>query len=281
MKSLKNILVTAELVFVGLCLSAQSITQVEPHVLGNNVKIFYDVHGLRFNQTMTISVYVSQNKGVTYQGPLQEVSGHVGENIFNGEHYIIWEPMKELQLDKAYAIFDVRGVVVTNKIERSFFASYCGNLTAPFGLRTGVLGGTGFYVMGQMNAQPFLSGSYNYEDGTITDYNRFAWYEFTSNHKVSAYLFCAGITYQVAKNMFLYGGAGYSKYEVLYEINEYSYNGDEFLGKNYGRDTKTSKRGVAFEAGLVLRFRNFIIAGGTSVISYNLPDWQVGIGYNF
>ncbi|MFZ4546135.1 MAG: hypothetical protein ACOYN4_01800 [Bacteroidales bacterium] len=260
---------------------AQTIKNIKPLVFGNTIDIQYKVSGLKLNETLTVSLYVSNDGGSTYQGPMLEVKGDVGEKIFNGQHTITWEALKEMAFADVNTIFDIRAEVVSEKIKRSFFVAYSGNLTTPIGLRIGQLGGLGWYITAQSNTNPTLTGSYTYTDGTITDYNQFAWYEFTSNHKVSAYMACAGLTYQLARKLYMYGGAGYGKVDNLYEINEYSYDGDAPLGTDYGRDSKTSIVGVALDAGLTYKIGKLTLIGGASSIGFAIPDFQAGIGYSF
>ncbi len=281
MKNRYKLIITIAFVSLSYMSFAQTISNIKSVVAGNNIEVQYAVRGLKFNQTLTVSLYVSRDGGITFQGPMLEVKGDAGENVFNGQHSLTWEAMKEMPLENANAVFDVRGVVVNAKVKKTWFAAYSGNLVTPIGLRVGMLGGLGWYVMGQANTKPGLTGSYTYKDSTITDYNRFAWYEFTSKHEVSSYMICAGITWQAARKVFLYGGLGYGKEDYLYEINEYSYEGDVPLGKNYARDTKNSATGIAVEAGLMVRTGKLLISGGASSIGFNVPNWQVGLGYCF
>ncbi len=260
---------------------AQQISNVTSTVVGNDIVVQYNVQGLKFNQHLSISLYVSIDGGNSYLGPMHDVKGDIGDNISNGQHIMTWWAMKEMPFEHANAIFDVRAVVVSEKIRKSFFIAYASNLTSPLGVRIGQLGGLGWYIIGQSNTQPGLKGTYTYNDGTITDYNRFAWYEFTSNHKVSAYMACAGLTYQMLKNVFIYGGAGYGKADQLYELREYDYNGDTPLGTAFAKDNKASHSGIAVDAGVLFKMGKMTILGGASSVGFTLPDWQAGIGFCF
>ncbi len=261
--------------------SAQSVTNIKPTVNGNNIEIQYVVKGLKLNQTLTTSLYVSSDGGITFQGPMLEVTGDVGEKIINGQHLITWEATKEMSLLNVNAIFDIKAEVVTGKIKRNLFVAYSGNLTTPIGLRLGMLGGLAWYITAQSNTQPTLAGTYSYADGIVTDYTRFAWYEFTSQHKVSAYTACAGITKQAGRNLYFYLGAGYGKEDYLYQINEFSYDGDTPLGTDYARDNSISTTGIALEAGLIIKTGKILITGGASSVAFTMPGWQVGLGLSF
>ncbi len=262
-------------------LFAQRIEQVQFKVAGNNIEIYYNASGLKFNQTVTTSLFVSTDGGVNFQGPLKLVTGELGPGIINGRHKIIWEAAKEIPLDNVNLVFDVRGEITEAPNKRDFFAAYTGNLTTPLGLRVGLLGKTGIYVSFQSNLTPGKKGSYTYEDNAITDYNRFAWYEFTSEHKKVAYTVCAGATFQTGRNFFIYAGAGYGKYEMLYEIKEYSYEDNALLDTDYGRDNSVSTTGPALEAGIIIRTGKVIVIGGGNLLNFKKPNWTAGIGISF
>jgi hypothetical protein len=281
MKNLYKFLLLAALICLCGNLYAQSISGIKSIVKGNNIEVQYVVKGLKLNQTLKVSLFVSRDGGITYQGPMVEVTGDVGEKIFNGQHSMTWEAMKEMPLENVNAVFDVRGDVVTEKIKKNYFVAYTGNLVTPLGLRVGSLGGLGWYIAALSNTNPGLTGSYTYKDGTITDYDQFSWYEFTGEHKVSAFIALGGITWQVGRNFFMYGGAGYGKEVTLYEINEYSYDGDAPLGVNYAKDTNTSATGVALELGIIIRTRKVLFTGGASSVGFSTPNWQVGLGVSF
>ncbi|MBK6346836.1 MAG: hypothetical protein IPF68_13050 [Bacteroidales bacterium] len=90
-----------------------------------------------------------------------------------------------------------------------------------------------------------------------------------------------GLTFQAGRNFFIYAGAGYGKYEVLYEIKEYSYEDDALLGTDYGRDETLSVKGPALEAGIILRTGKVLLMGGANVINFKMPGWSAGIGLSF
>lgn len=269
------------LLATGLQSFTQSIEKVSFKPVGNNIEISYTVKGLAFNQSLSTSLFVSTDGGVTFQGPLKFVSGDLGPGILNGQHKIIWEATKEIPLVNVNLSFDVRAEIIETPIKKDVFVAITGNQITPLGIRLGLLGKVGYYLSFQSNLSPGLSGSYTYKDNNLTDYNRFAWYEFTSKHEKSAYSAFAGITFQAGRNLFFYGGAGYGKYEVFYEIKEYSYDNDALLGTDYGRDENLSVTGPALEAGIIYRTGKLLLMGGANVINFNMPGWSAGIGVSF
>ncbi len=266
--------------FVGF-LKAQQVENITFVIEGNNIVVKYNVYGVKYDQSLNTSLFVSTDGGKTYQGPLKLVSGDVGPGILNGSHQIVWESIQEIPLNNNYIAFEVRAEVIQNKNPKSFYVALSGNLTTPLGFRAGLLGKTGLYASIQTNTSPGITGSYTYFDNSLTDYDQFAWYEFTSAHKEAAWTACLGATSQISRNFFIYAGAGYGKYELLYEINEYSYENDALLGSDYGIDKEASASGLAVEAGFIYRFKKLLILGGASSLQFKNLNWVAGLGFSF
>jgi hypothetical protein len=260
---------------------SQQIDNVFFAVTVNTIKLEYRVSGLKYNQTLNTELFVSTDGGKSFKGPLAFVSGNIGPGISNGQQIIVWEAVNEMKIENADLAFDVRGALVEEKIKRSVFVAFSGNMLTPVGVRAGLLGKTGVYVSIQSNFRPTLTGSYTYDDNTIIDYDRFAWYEFTSGYEVSAFAVCAGFTSQLRPNLFIYTGAGFGKEEYFYKINEYSYEDNSLLGSDFGKDEEASVKGLALEAGLIIRVKNFLIIGGGTSTGFQIPNWLAGIGYSF
>lgn len=260
---------------------AQQIDNVFFAVTGNDIKLEYRVSGLKYNQTLNTKLYVSTNGGKSFTGPMKFVRGNIGPGITNGDQVIIWEAVNEMKIEYVEIAFDVRGELVEEKIKRSYFAAYSGNTVTPIGIRAGLLGKTGVYVSLQTNFRPTLTGSYTYDDNAIIDYDRLAWYEFTSGHEVAAFSVCAGLTSQVGPDLFVYTGAGYGKEEHFYKINEYSYDDNSLLGSDYGKDEEASVKGLTVEAGIIVRIKNVLIIGGANSTGFQIPNWVAGVGYSF
>jgi hypothetical protein len=171
---------------------------------------------------------------------------------------VLWEASKEIPLDNSNLVFEVRAEVQETPVKKDLFIALTGNQVTPLGLRAGLLGKVGYYIALQSNLSPGIKGSYTYEDNAITDYNRFAWYEFTSEHKKAAFTACfGGLTFQAGRNLFLYGGAGYGKYEVLYEIGNTVTKTIALLGTDYGRDETLSVKGPASRQALSFERVNY------------------------
>ncbi len=64
---------------------AQKVNNVEASQVGQNIVVTYD---LETEQPCTINLFISANGGNTWQGPLEQVQGHVGPNIKSGQNSI-------------------------------------------------------------------------------------------------------------------------------------------------------------------------------------------------
>ncbi|MBK6346835.1 MAG: hypothetical protein IPF68_13045 [Bacteroidales bacterium] len=96
------------LILLSTQLFAQRIEDVQFTAVGNNIEVYYKVAGLKFNQTLTTSIYASTDGGVSFQGPLNYVTGEFGPGMLNGQHMVTWEATKEIPLDNITLCFDVR-----------------------------------------------------------------------------------------------------------------------------------------------------------------------------
>ena len=274
------------IIFIGILMSYVSFCQNISNVSGVLTKdytivIDYELAGLRFNQTVNVSLYVSRDGGTTFEGPMKEVSGDVGEIQKEGNYQIIWEVIKEMPFIEEMLIFDVRAEVIEERIKRSLFVSYVGNTTTPFGLRIGLIGKVGFYVEGRMNSLAFEETSYEYADSTFIGWDKNGYYQFTGNTAYCAYFIGGGLTFQPARNFFLYLGAGYGKENYLYEIDEYDYGNNSKTGNSYVKDTEYSAEGYEVDIGAMIRIKKVILSAGATTINAKLFNWTAGIGWSF
>jgi uncharacterized protein (TIGR02145 family) len=84
-------------------LSAQSITNVKSKQEGNTIAVTYD---LQCTGEAIISLYVSEDGGINFSGPLNGVRGDVGSGIrFGSNKKIVWDVTK----DKA--VFDGKNII--------------------------------------------------------------------------------------------------------------------------------------------------------------------------
>ena len=77
-----------------LCLSvqAQKVSNIRAEQRGQDIVVLYS---LETTSPCEVSLLLSQDNGTTWSGPLKNVSGDVGKNIFAGEKQIIWKVLEE------------------------------------------------------------------------------------------------------------------------------------------------------------------------------------------
>jgi len=168
---MKKIYLLSLLAFNFSILFSQEIKNIKATAAADQITVSYTVSGLKFNQSLNISLYYSTDKGQTFTGPVTAVIGDVGKDIRNGNHQIIWDALKEVPFTQQDLVFDVRGELVEQKIEKSLFVSYVGNTTTYLGLRVGSIGKVGWYIEGRMNLLGFEKSNYDYENGLVKDYD--------------------------------------------------------------------------------------------------------------
>ena len=71
---------------------AQTITNVVATQNGNNVKITYN---LKCDFVARVDLYISEDGGTNFTGPLKSVTGDVGYAIKSGKNTIIWNVLKD------------------------------------------------------------------------------------------------------------------------------------------------------------------------------------------
>jgi hypothetical protein len=278
--NMKKVYLLSLLAFNFSMLFSQEIKNINAAATGDKITVSYTVSGLKFNQSFNISLYYSTDKGKTFTGPVVSGTGDIGKDIKNGSHLIIWDALKEIDFLEKDFIFDIRGELVEEKIEKSLFASYVGNVTTYMGLRVGAIGKIGWYIEGRMNLMAFENSKYDYENGMVKDYDKPGYYQFNGNNGYCALFAGGGVTYQAARDLFIYAGAGYGKENYLYGIDDFSYETDVMIGTSYAKGPD-SNEGVEVDAGIIYRFRKLLITGGAATINFHTINWTAGIGYSF
>src|SRR6056297_226370 len=144
MKLIKNIFFLTFFYFSTITIYGQKVNNVDA-TLNNDIMIIdYTLTGAKFNQKFDVELYVSFDGGKTFEGPMKEVTGHVGENIKAGDKRIYWSPYKEDNFLGGDLVFYVTVKVIEENIGKQFFIHYTGNYslrnknyTSPFGISIG------------------------------------------------------------------------------------------------------------------------------------------------
>jgi len=258
---------------------SQEMKNVASAVKDGKVEVNYQVSG-RYYQTFAISLFVSRDGGSTFTGPLTEVTGDVGPGIRRGSHSITWDVMKEMPMVEETLVFDVRAEVTGDKPKSAFFVQYVANPTTYIGLRAGTLRIVGFYIEARANLSALNNAAYTYKDGVV-NYDKPGYFVFNENNDYSAYSVLAGITWQPARNFYLYVGAGYGKEDYLLGMDTYDYEGDVKTGTAYAKYDGYCNSGVEVDLGLMLRFKWFIISAGGTALNFKSFNFTAGVGAAF
>ncbi|MBL7113949.1 MAG: hypothetical protein ISS19_18565 [Bacteroidales bacterium] len=260
-------------------LRSQEVRNVASEVKDGMIRVHYTLSG-KFYQTFAVSLYVSRDGGNTFAGPLKEVTGDVGPDIRKGSHTITWDVIKEMPMVEETLVFDVRAEITGEKPKSSFFIQYVANATTYIGLRAGMLGIIGFYGEVRGNLKALNSAPYTYKDGSV-DYNKSGYFVFTEKNGYSAWSALAGITYQPAKNFFLFLGGGYGKEDYLLGMDEYTYDGDVKTGTTFAKYDGYCTSGVEVDLGLMLRFKWFLLSAGGTALNFKSFNFTAGVGAAF
>lgn len=262
-------------------MQAQNINKVQAVDEGRFIKVSYVVSGLKFNESLITSLYISTDGGNTYLGPMKEVTGQTGKGIRNGYHEIFWDARKELPFAEAELVFDVRGVLEVEVIRKRFFSSLTGNPITPIGLRFGQLGKTGWYVEARSSLSPMQDIKFDFKDNHVVDYDEPGYYKFSDYHGYSSIALLGGLTLQAGRSVFFNFGIGYALEDCLFQIEEYTYDSNTMEGKSYVRDLSNSYSGFELDAGMILRFNHLLISGTATYLNLSKLGWTAGVGISF
>jgi len=258
----KLLLITISL-FFGIYSYAQNITNVSFVQKDQTIVVNYDISG-KFYQKFNVDLYVSMDGGKTFIGPLEKVTGDVGPNITESNNKtIIWNVIQEKPDFGGNVVFDVKAIVITENIRKKFYVGYKGSLTAPIGLTIGLTGKTGFYLSARMNLEYNASSDFETDGETVTNYYEEGYYVFNQNDKTQRISVTGGLQFQVGRKLHIYGGIGYSIYNLYWEIEKYDYP-DIKTGSAWVKHTGESFSGIEAEAGLMFEIKNIYISGGIS-----------------
>ncbi len=279
---MRKIILISLLNFISYVSLTQNISIINTEMQQETIHVWYKITDASFNQYFKITIYLSDDDGNTFI-PLKETEGDIGKIEGNGYYQIIWHFAKEKPFKEADFIFDIKAEVFEIPLKRSFLLNYTGNRITPLGFRIGLIGKTSPYLEARMSLININTDYYTYEDSTIKDYDKLAYYEFTDYKGYSALYLGAGINYQRNEVLHLYFGAGYYLENFLYQINEFYYNSQQST-KTYVKDTYYSTEGLELNYGIILKYNKFIITGGLTNYAFGYEDFfrmsfTAGIGF--
>lgn len=260
---------------------AQMVSDINFNQRNQQIDITYNLTGTKFYQKFFVSVFASKDGGLTYQGPLTQVSGDVGTGIVGGKiKKITWDVFKEMSDFEGDVIFKVQASIIENKLEKHFFIGYKGTQTAPIGFIAGITGRTGFYVSGRLNSNFFEKASYETDGESIIDYEETGYYTFLSNDMTQRLSVTAGIQFQVAWKIHVYAGAGFAQYNLLWQVEQYEYP-ETPKGKIWVKHTGESFNSFEAEAGIMYQLKHIFLTMGAASPGFQWVDFTFGAGIVF
>lgn len=286
---MKNLLITIFVIFIfSVHINAQEISNVKHQLDGHLIKINYTLSGAKYNQVFNVLLYVSFDGGKTFQGPMKSVTGDVGQDTKAGSRFIFWDPFKDVNSLEGEIVFDIRAVIVNQKLEKHYFIHYTGNyslresgFSTPYGLSIGQIGKIGWYVSVRLNSNSFLKSQYDFDGKEINGYDKVLYYEYDNDYQYPSFEILAGLTAQIHRNLYIYGGAGYAYQKYYWHINEYDYVTNNLISDSYINYKDYSVSGIAAEAGLVVRVKKVSFNLGYSTLNFLYSNLVYGIGINF
>jgi len=261
-------------------LKAQRIRNVEFSQLGNTIKVDYRITNLDPFKVLEADLFVSQNGGRTFEGPLKAVSGDVGIIETEGSKSIIWRLFEEYAVLEGNIVFEVRVTVSRKPIPAVSFLSLTGTMSHTGGLTFGMVSRWGWYVSVKSNAS-FERGSHMIRDNMIMDFDRPSYYIMTDDIKTTRAGITAGIMRRIHKTTYLYAGMGYGQRILLWQAEEFSYDTHEMIESIIAEQPEGTFKNAEADAGIIFRFGNFNMSLGASTIGFQFFEPHLGIGYFF
>ncbi|OYT14516.1 MAG: hypothetical protein B7C24_17955, partial [Bacteroidetes bacterium 4572_77] len=253
---MKNVLIVSFLFLVSVFAYGQTVKSIEAKAVENKIQIDFKIAGLKYNQNiLNIDVFVKRVGDKQFEGPMEFVSGDIKSGLRNGDHTIYWDALKEMLIEDAELIFDVRIMVEEEDIVRKFMVMLAGNTLTPLGLRLGQLGKTSWYVEARASLQALETTAYTYSKDGILDYDQTGYYELSGNNGWQAYSIVAGVTKQVHRHVFLYAGLGYGVENYIIEINNYTYDSQAPVSNSWANYKEYSTSGIEIDAGVIMNYK--------------------------
>ena len=253
--------------------SAQELADVvKAYPRGKAIVVEYDLKA----DVDFVRLFVSLDGGITYRGPLQEVSGDIANVSAGFGHVLVWDVLKELNAD-AFQYDDVRfklSMKVKERWPRETFitvnAAYSFVPQASFGLSVGQVKRFGWFVSlmtngnfsrfdvaGDCNAQGFLP------DGHLMTY--------TGEISKTRLSIMAGGLMRVKGPLLVRAGVGYGNRTTYWQT----------IDSEWYRNTAYSWQGIDLSAGVQLHWRGFVASLEAVTTKFKYVETKIGIGYAF
>jgi hypothetical protein len=139
-------------------------------------------------------------------------------------------------------------------------------------------GRLGWFARAKVTAHK-TGATYQTTDVAITNYNIPGFYSYNGEKISKRSAYTAGIFFG-GYHLSGYVGGGYGTRDLLWGINQYSYDGISSYSVSHAKNTENSFKGAEIELGLLVRFGFFNLMGGASSIQGKYTDFNIGLGFN-
>lgn len=218
----------------------------------------------------SVNLYVSQDGGKTFKGPLKEVSGDL-KDVASGNRQIRWDVIKELGGLKGDVQFKVSVKLKKYYPKETFILANAAYSFAPqlsFGLTFGQVKKFGYYVSVMTGTGFKMKGDFECdENGYVGKTMPF----YSGKTSTTRLALTAGGVAHVANPLYLYLGVGYGFRGVFWETTD----------EQWAKNKDLSVTGVNAELGLMGNIKGFVISAGVSTVNFKYVEAKIGLGWSF
>ncbi len=130
-----------------------------------------------------------------------------------------------------------------------------------------------YYTNSKINTNPY--------NGYIVDnYDKNGYYTFTGNSKSVRYAAMVGASFEVISNIYLTAGVGYGLRQLMWEIEETSYDTGLPAGTSWVKIEDSSGKGLEWEIGAMYRYK-FVVGMVNFAKLGSYKETSVGLGVMF
>jgi hypothetical protein len=262
--------------------SAQRVVSTSFVIENSIATITYKIKDWTDEQSFKISLFVSNDGGINFKGPLKFVTGDVGL-IKNpgGLKKIKWDIFNEFDELSGNILFEVRAEVINSEVPIQKFINYNYTPTAPIGFRLGILSNYGAYACFKSNLTFSKPGEYLADNSGLIDYSGSGYWVMGNNKQNTRYSITGGGLFKFKRNFIVYAGLGYGVDNLLWQYDEYSFSDFNKVKTDYALNQSASINGLELELGLMVRLRKILLSGGVGTIGFKYVEFNIGGGFIF
>ncbi len=262
--------------------SAQRVVSTSFVIENSIAKVTYKIKDWTDEQSFKISLFVSNDGGINFKGPLKFVSGDV-ELIKKpgGLKKIEWDIFNEFDELSGDILFEVRAEVTNSEVPVLKFINFNYTPTAPFGIRLGALSNFGAYACFKSNLTFSKPSEYLADNSGLNNYTGSGYWVMGNNKQNTRYSITAGSLIKFKRNFIAYAGLGYGVDNLLWQYDEYSFSDFNKVKTDYALNQSGSISGLELELGLMVRLRKILLSGGVGTIGFKYVELNISGGFIF